>query len=114
MEEEIIIIEPDEVEEFAVIEEDVLIMQPNTQEKEVNPTTYLQNITPDENYTGLSKVIVNPVTNEIDENIQADNIKKDVTILGIKGNLEGLTGTTINKHLMANMFQKSLTMALQR
>jgi hypothetical protein len=41
-----------------------------------------------EGYDGLSSVTVNAVTSSIDGNIQAGNIKKDVTILGITGTYE--------------------------
>lgn len=61
---------------------------PLTQEKTATPSTNVQEITPDEEYTGLSKVTVEAVTNEIDENIQPSNIKLGVSILGIEGNLE--------------------------
>ena len=41
---------------------------------------------------GFSEVSLNAVTSEIDGNIQAGNIKKDVTILGVTGNYEGSGG----------------------
>lgn len=59
-----------------------------TQEKEVTPTTNVQEITPDKDYDALSKVTVKAVTNEIDENIKPSNIKLGVSILGIEGNVE--------------------------
>ena len=58
-----------------------------TQSKTVNPTTYQQVVGPDEGYE-LSGVIVEGVTNEIDSNIKAENIAKDVTILGVTGTFE--------------------------
>ena len=61
---------------------------PLTQEKTATPSTNVQEIKPDENYTGLSKVTVEAVTNEIDDNIQPSNIKLGVSILGIEGVLE--------------------------
>ena len=64
------------------------IVDPITQEKNIVPTIELQEVIPDEGYTGLSKVTVEAVTNEIDENIQPSNIKLGVSILGIEGNLE--------------------------
>lgn len=60
----------------------------NNQEKTVSPNTSGFNVEPDNGYTGLSKVVVNPVTATIDNNIQSENIKKDITILGITGTLE--------------------------
>lgn len=66
----------------------------NLQEKEVNPTLEKQEIVADKEYSALSKVTVNAVTNDIDNNIQANNIKKDVSILGVTGNVVELKGET--------------------
>ena len=66
----------------------------NLQEKEVNPTINKQEIFADKEYSALSKVTVNAVTNDIDDNIQANNIKKDVSILGVTGNVVELKGET--------------------
>jgi hypothetical protein len=54
--------------------------------KTVNSSTSQQVITSDKD--GLSSVTVNAVTSSIDGNIQAGNIKKDVTILGVTGTYE--------------------------
>lgn len=64
------------------------IILANMQEKEVTPTKEIQEIVPDIQYDGLSKVTVEAVTNEIDSNIQPNNIKLGVNILGVDGNLE--------------------------
>lgn len=60
------------------------------QEKTITPSTSQQTITPDtdEGYNALTSVTVNAVDNTIDSNIQASNIKKDVSILGVTGTLE--------------------------
>lgn len=64
------------------------------QDKVVEPSTIEQTITADEEYTGLASVTVNAVTNEIDSNIVAENIKDGVEILGVTGTLqEGITPT---------------------
>lgn len=61
---------------------------PELQEKSIEPATSIQTIQPDEDYYGLNKVVVNAVTSEIDDNIQANNIRRGVSILGVNGNLE--------------------------
>ncbi len=63
-------------------------VQPTLQEKTIIPTTAQQTITADSGNDGLSEVTVKAVTAEIDNNIAAENIKKDVTILGVTGTLE--------------------------
>ena len=59
----------------------------------VTPSTTTQTITPTSGIDGFSNVAVNAVTSSIDSNIQAGNIKKDVTILGVTGSFEGGGGT---------------------
>ena len=73
-------------------------VQPRLQTKEATPLTLAQTVSPDAGYDGLQSVTVTGVTSEIDSNITADNIKKDVTILGVTGTLEsGIIPTgTIN------------------
>lgn len=63
-------------------------VQPTLQEKTVAPTTTQQIVTADSGKDGLSKVTVEAVTAEIDSNIVPENIKKDITILGVTGTLE--------------------------
>lgn len=58
--------------------------------KTATPTTSYQTIRPDEGFDGISYVNVNPVTYNIDSNIKAANIKKDINILGITGTYEGV------------------------
>lgn len=67
------------------------------QSKTVAPTTSSQIVVADTGYE-LASVTVEAVDSSIDSNITADNIKKDVTILGVTGTLEeGITPTgTIN------------------
>ena len=59
----------------------------------VTPTTSAQTIRPGSGVDGFSPVNVSAVDSGIDANIVAENIKKDVTILGVKGSYEG-SGTT--------------------
>ena len=63
------------------------------QNKTVTPSTQTQNVVADTGYE-LAQVTVNGVTSAIDNNIQAANIKKDVTILGVTGTLEEGTDTS--------------------
>lgn len=62
--------------------------EPVLESKTVDSSTVSQNVVAGEGYDGLSSVTVNAVTSSIDGNIQAGNIKKDVTILGITGTYE--------------------------
>ena len=56
---------------------------------EVTPTTSSQTITPTSGYVGFDEVTVSAVTNDIDSNITAGNIKSGVNILGVTGDYEG-------------------------
>lgn len=76
------------VEEIETLVEN-LPDEPVYQEKTVEPTTEQQVITPDTGKDGFSKVTINAVTSSIDSNIVADNIKKDIAILGVTGTYEG-------------------------
>lgn len=62
--------------------------EPVLQEVMVFPKTEEMIITPSGDYDGISKVVVNPVTSDIDSDIKASNIKKGVNILGVSGTLE--------------------------
>ena len=88
MEEELIIIEEETEEELVIVEDDITYINPSNQEKIITPSLEQQVVTPDSNYTGLSKVTIEAVTNEIDNNIQPNNIKLGVNILGVEGNVE--------------------------
>ena len=63
--------------------------------KSITPSTSEQTITPSSGKMGISQVNVSAVDNTIDNNIQAGNIKKDTTILGITGTYEGLKGEEV-------------------
>ena len=67
-------------------------IKPNNQNITVTPTVTQQVFTADQDHTGLGTVTVNAVTSSIDQNITTENIKKDVTILGVTGSYEGSGG----------------------
>ena len=56
---------------------------------DIEPKTYLRAITPNSPYNGFSIINAYPVTKDIDQNIQEQNIKSGITILGVTGNYEG-------------------------
>ena len=60
----------------------------------INPTVTDQVVYPDSDYDAVKKIKVNKVTFEIDSNIIPENIKKDVSILGVLGELEESKGDT--------------------
>lgn len=63
----------------------------------VTPSTSAQTITAPLGTTGYNPVNVSAVTSSIDNNIQAGNIKKNVSILGVSGTYEtSKYGCTIN------------------
>lgn len=51
---------------------------------------------------GFSEVSLNAVTSDIDSNIQSQNIKDGVTILGVTGDYSGETPTLITKNITQN------------
>lgn len=65
----------------------------NIQSLSVTPTTSQQIITASGSVDGYSPITVSAVTSSIDSNITAENIKKDVTILGVTGSLESGGGS---------------------
>lgn len=64
-----------------------LVPKSNLSDLTITPTTFQQEFNhPDS--AGYNQVIVEAVTSDIDPNIKAENIKKDISILGVKGSLE--------------------------
>ena len=61
----------------------------NIESLNITPTTNAQTITATGGVDGYSPINVSAVTSSIDENITAENIKKDVVILGVTGSYEG-------------------------
>ena len=66
---------------------------PIYEEITVTPSIETQEILPSEGTDAISKVTVNPVTSDIDENIKPENIVKGTTILGVEGTFEFITET---------------------
>ncbi|MBQ2285193.1 MAG: hypothetical protein II244_05975 [Clostridia bacterium] len=63
----------------------------------ITPTTTSQTFTVPTNYSGYGDVQATAVTSAIDSNIQAENIKDGITILGVTGTFEeSKYGATIN------------------
>ena len=64
-----------------------LVPKSNLSDLTITPTTSQQEFNhPDSD--GYNQVIVEAVTSTIDSNIKSENIKKDISILGVKGSLE--------------------------
>lgn len=79
----------DDADGYSFVTVDV---SPNLEDITVTPTTEEQSIQHGEGYDGIGTVNVNAVTSSIDNNITAENIKKDVEILGVTGSYEGSGG----------------------
>lgn len=71
------------INEYSALVDSIVELKGQT--KTVTPSTSEQTISPDAQYNGLTSVTINAVTSAIDSNIVADNIKKDVSILGVTG-----------------------------
>ena len=82
--------------------------------KTVNPSWVVQTITPSANKDGLSSVKVNKVTSDIDPNIAPNNIKLGVSILGVTGQydpISGITTQTVNVDSSTNAQKITATTA---
>jgi len=67
------------------------VVELNSETIDVIPSTSSQTISPSGQHNGITEVRVSAVTSSIDSNITAENIVKDVTILGVTGSYEGVT-----------------------
>lgn len=74
-----------------------ILIQKEKQEITINPTTSEQVLTPDEGKV-FTLLKVKPVTASIDPNIESDNIKENIAILGKVGSLQGLDDLSIIKY----------------
>ena len=79
-----------------------ITVTPNNQTRTVTPTTSQQSLSVNSGYSGNGTITVNAVTSSIDQNIQPENIKKDVVILGTTGTYEGSGGIGITREVSAN------------
>ena len=66
---------------------DKIIVYPTLEPLNITPSTTSQTFQPEEGYA-YEQVNVSAVNSSIDSNIKAENIKKDVEILGVVGNVE--------------------------
>lgn len=78
----------------------------NGEEITVTPSTVKQVYTPSTGYNAITRVDVDAVTNSIDNNIAPENIKKDVTILGITGTLEEGAGGSVEGAKLFNSVEE--------
>lgn len=76
------------VSEYASCIDKIETGSSNLQDKTINPDTVEKVVTCDNGYDGLHSVTVSAVDASIDANIVSNNIKKDVTILGVTGTFE--------------------------
>lgn len=77
------------IDEISTILDSKAGSNPKLQEKTVMPTAVQQEVVPDTEYDGLSKVTVNG-----DANLISENIKEGISIFGVLGNHKGETHPT--------------------
>lgn len=63
----------------------------------VEPKTLPQSVVPEDGYDGLAGVNISAVTAAIDPNILAENIKKNISILGVTGSYESVQNNQASK-----------------
>lgn len=69
-----------------------ITVTPNNEARSVTPSTSAQTLNVNSGYSGNGTISVGAVTSSIDASIQAENIKKDIQILGVIGTYEGSGG----------------------
>lgn len=79
-------IQPSNIKEgVSILGVDGSVVESNETTLSVTPTTSVQSLTPSSPYTGFNEVSVSAVTSSVDANIQPENIRENVTILGTTG-----------------------------
>ena len=79
-------IQPSNIKEgVSILGVDGSVIESNETTLNVTPTTSAQTLSPTSPYTGFDEVNVSAVTSSIDANIQPENIRENVTILGTTG-----------------------------
>ena len=84
------------------VEVNVAVPAPVLDQTVITPTTSTQVIIPESPVVGFSKVTVSPVDSTIDSDITANNIRKDVDILGVTGTLVELLAQSKNYNITTN------------
>lgn len=84
------------------VEVNVAVPAPVLDQTVITPTTSTQVIIPESPAVGFSKVTVSSVDSTIDSNITANNIRKDIDILGVTGTLVELLAQSKNYNITAN------------
>lgn len=75
------------MDKIVVSIKDKIIVYPMLDPITIEPTTTSQHIEPEQGYA-FSEINVNAVTSSIDSDIKAENIRKDINILGVVGTME--------------------------
>ena len=81
-----------------------VVYYPTLSPLNITPSTNSQHFEPAEGFA-YGEVNVSAVTSNIDSNIKAENIKKDITILGVTGTVEEYKAPTISNETL--IFRKN-------
>ena len=88
-----------EIDKIIVDLKNKIIVYPILDPLNISPSTNSQHFEPEGDYA-YGEVNVSAVTSNIDSNIKAENIKKDITILGVTGTVEEYKAPTISNETL--------------